>query len=74
MLEALRSRFIPNKVTLLRPMETEAPEINDLAEFVKYQVSIDGKATAYVCQNFSCKVPTTDAEKMLEFLEENVTQ
>nr|MDO8081017.1 thioredoxin domain-containing protein [Candidatus Freyarchaeota archaeon] len=68
MLKALREKFIPNKVVLFLPSEAESPEITRLAEFTKYQKSIDGKATAYVCQNYSCKFPTTDIEKMLESL------
>ena len=68
MLEALRSRFIPNKVTVLRPTEIESPRIDELAEYVKYQVSLDGKATAYVCMNFACQQPTTEVDKMLELI------
>jgi uncharacterized protein YyaL (SSP411 family) len=68
MLKALRSRFIPNKVTVFRPTEIESPHIAELAEYVKYQVSLDGKATAYVCMNFACKEPTTKVDKMLELI------
>ena len=69
MLRALRKEFIPNKVVLLRPTEVELPEIARLAEFTKYLSSKEGKATAYVCQNYSCKLPTTDIGKMLELLD-----
>ena len=31
--------------------------------------SIDGKATAYVCQNYACKAPTTDIKEMLKSLQ-----
>ncbi|UCB48350.1 MAG: thioredoxin domain-containing protein [Deltaproteobacteria bacterium] len=68
MLKALRNRFIPNKVTLFRPTEIETPHIDKLAEYLKYQVSLDGKATAYVCMNFACKQPTTEVGKMLELI------
>lgn len=70
MLKALRTPFVPNKVVLLRPSEQETPEIIHLAEFTKNQSSIDGKATAYVCLNYHCKLPTTDVSKMLELLTE----
>ncbi|MBM3241464.1 thioredoxin domain-containing protein [Candidatus Poribacteria bacterium] len=66
MLKALRERFIPNKVIILRPTEVESPEIIRLANYTKDMLSIDGKTTAYVCQNYSCKQPTTDIGKMLE--------
>jgi uncharacterized protein YyaL (SSP411 family) len=71
MVKALRTRFLPNKVVLLNPTEQESPEIAQLAEFTRNQSSIGGKATAYVCLNYNCKLPTTDIGKMLELL--NVT-
>jgi uncharacterized protein YyaL (SSP411 family) len=68
MLEALRTRFIPNKVIVFRPTELESPLVGRLAEYVKYQGSLDGKATAYVCTDFACKEPTTEVDKMLELI------
>ena len=71
MLKTLREKFVPNKVVLLLPSEEESPEIVHLAEFTKNLKSIGGKATAYVCQKYNCKFPTTDTKKILEFLEES---
>jgi hypothetical protein len=68
MLEALRTRFLPNKVVLLNPDERESPEIAELAPFIRNQSSIGGKATGYVCMNYNCRLPTTDIGKMLELL------
>jgi len=68
MLQALRRQFIPNKVVLLRPTEKEPPEITKIAEFTRAQSSLGGKATAYVCLNYQCKLPTTDIDRMLELL------
>jgi uncharacterized protein YyaL (SSP411 family) len=68
MVKALRARFLPNKVVLLNPGEQGSPEIAQLAEFTRNQSSIGGKATAYVCLNYNCKLPTTDISKMLELL------
>ena len=69
MAKALRTRFLPNKVVLLNPDERKSPEIAKLAEFTKNQSSIDGRATAYVCMNYNCKLPTTDINTMLELLD-----
>ena len=68
MLKALMTQFMPNKIALLRPSEQESPDIIHLAEFTRYQSSIEGKATAYVCFNHSCEFPTTDITKMLGLL------
>ena len=29
---------------------------------------VNGKPTAYVCENFSCKVPTTDIDEFRSFI------
>jgi len=68
MLRGLQSRYFPNKVVLLHPMEMENPEIVTLAPFARYQKSVEGKATAYVCLNYACKTPTTSVDQMLALL------
>ncbi|RXA19376.1 thioredoxin domain-containing protein [Methanosarcina sp. MSH10X1] len=67
MLEELRAYFIPNKVLIFRP-EGKDPEITDLAAYTKEQTPIEGKATAYVCQNYECQLPTTEVNEMLKML------
>jgi len=68
MVNALRAAYVPNKIVILRPTEQESPDIVRLAGFTEHHSSIDGKATAYVCLNYACKVPTTDVEEMLGLL------
>jgi uncharacterized protein YyaL (SSP411 family) len=71
MLEAIQAIYIPNKVVILRPVDQESPEISHIAPFVKDFVSIDGKATAYVCLNYYCQLPTTDINTMRGFFNSN---
>ncbi len=52
MLKALRKEFIPNKVVIFRP-DGES-EITRISDYTKDLSSKGGKATAYVCRNFSC--------------------
>ncbi len=68
MLAAAEAPFLPDKIVLLRPTEISAPAILHLADYTRYQTGVDGKATAYVCRNYSCKLPTSDTEKMLASL------
>ncbi|MBW2645392.1 MAG: thioredoxin domain-containing protein [Deltaproteobacteria bacterium] len=68
MIQALRKAFVPNKVVVFRPIEEGTPDITRIAEFTKDHVAIDGTATAYVCRNHACKEPTTDINKMIDFL------
>ena len=67
-LKTLRAQFLPNKVVLFRPCGGDSPDISHIAEFTKNLSSIDGKATVYVCTNYTCKMPTTDISKMLDLL------
>jgi uncharacterized protein YyaL (SSP411 family) len=69
MLNALNSTYIPNKVTLFRPSDEKGSIIDGLAEYTANQNSIDGKATAYVCKNYTCSAPTTDINEMLNLLQ-----
>jgi len=71
MLKAIQARYIPNKVLILRPVDQESPEINHIAPFAKGLVSIDGKATAYVCMNHSCQLPTTDVNEVMKLFNSN---
>ena len=32
-------------------------------------VPLEGKAAAYVCENFTCRLPTSDPERFAELLE-----
>lgn len=68
MLKTLRAQYAPNKVILFRPDDQESPDIALLATFTKNQKSIKGKATAYVCLNYVCELPTTDVAKMVRLL------
>ncbi len=68
MLRSLSRQFQPNAVVILRTQEKDGDAITSLAPYTRFHTSIDGKATAYVCQNFSCSQPTTDIKKMLELL------
>lgn len=68
MLRELQESFIPNKVTLFNPTETDNSAIVELARFTENQKSVGGKATAYVCRKYACESPTTDPKKMLELL------
>jgi len=65
-LSKLRKAFVPGKIVIFRP--DGEPEIINIAEYTRNLKSKDGKATAYVCRNFSCKLPTTDVGEMMKLL------
>ncbi|HDR15385.1 MAG TPA: thioredoxin domain-containing protein [Desulfobacteraceae bacterium] len=73
MLNALNSRFIPNHVALFRSTDGDSSAIDEVSEFVKNRVAMDGRATAYVCMNYACREPLTDVQEFLAFLESGET-
>ena len=69
MIHELHRRFLPNAVVLHRPANERNPEITKIAPFTAELSAIENKATAYVCRNFACELPTTDVEKMVSLIE-----
>jgi uncharacterized protein YyaL (SSP411 family) len=68
MLDAIRGIFVPNKIVILHPTGQRLPSIDDIVPFITDHSSIDGKATAYVCLDYNCQLPTKDIGSMLELL------
>ncbi len=67
MISASRRIFVPNKVLLFRP-DGDSPGITEIATFTRNHKPQHGQATAYVCQNHRCKLPTTDPGVMVASL------
>jgi len=65
MLQAMRSRFLPNKSVVL----VYGEEIRDIAPFTKDLVQVEGKTTGYVCTDHVCSLPATSPKKMMKLLE-----
>ncbi|MBP1723920.1 MAG: hypothetical protein H6Q44_1625, partial [Deltaproteobacteria bacterium] len=60
MTAAIQRKFLPNKVLLFRAEDDTGEKLADLCPFVEGMKSRDRKATAYLCEGFSCKTPLTD--------------
>jgi uncharacterized protein YyaL (SSP411 family) len=65
MLAALRKPFLPQTVVVFIPTERrEGSEIYRLAPFTRRMKAINNLPTAYVCQDFICKLPTNSVTQM----------
>lgn len=60
LLRELHQRFIPNKLVLLADSGPGQAYLSQRLSFIETTAPIDGKATAFVCENFVCQLPTTD--------------
>jgi uncharacterized protein YyaL (SSP411 family) len=65
-LAAVHSRYIPNKVLALA---SDGEDVSDLIPLLEGKTQFDGKATIYVCENYTCQAPTTDVEELAELLQ-----
>ena len=68
-LEALSSEYLPNKVVILKD-ETNEGEISKVAPYTRGHNPLNGKAAAYVCSNYECRLPTDSPARMLELIGE----
>jgi uncharacterized protein YyaL (SSP411 family) len=62
---AMQSRFVPNKVLLLKGGGDGISEMEKVTPLVRNRNSLGGRATAYVCSEDRCLAPTTDVREML---------
>jgi uncharacterized protein len=68
LIEEIYSRYIPNKVLAAAP-----PAQHDAAESIKLlagRAMIDNRATVYVCRNYTCLAPATEAKELAARLDE----
>ena len=63
LIEAARAGFAPFRHTILLD-EASREFWNERQEFTHEMKQIEGKPTAYVCQNFACQAPVTEASNI----------
>jgi uncharacterized protein YyaL (SSP411 family) len=69
MVREVHSRYIPNKVLLLADGSRSQDEVFGENSSLKMLTMVNGNATAYVCENFVCQLPTTDVDAFAKQLE-----
>ena len=74
LLETVFSRFLPNKVVVgrdtgLPPDSADTPAAVEGIPLLEGRGKLNGKATAYVCENYTCQLPVTDAATLAAQLE-----
>jgi uncharacterized protein YyaL (SSP411 family) len=62
----LRKNFFPNIVLAFQ--DPESPQTTPSIRLLEGRTMIDGKASAYVCEGFTCQLPVTTPEALIEKL------
>ena len=68
LLREIHTHYIPNRLLLLADGAVGQQWLGERLEFLKTVVPMDGKPAAFVCENFVCQLPTSDAEKLRALL------
>jgi len=61
LLETFRNLFIPNRILMVAD-EKQAADHAEIIPLAEGKKALNGKATAYVCENGTCKLPTSEPE------------
>jgi len=68
MLREVHRHFIPNKILILADGAAGQQFFRDRVEFMKSVAPLREAATAYVCEDFVCQLPTTDLKVVTNLL------
>ena len=58
MIDIIREEFRPFNVSM--HYSEESKELGELVPFIENYKAVEGRPTAYICENFSCQAPITD--------------
>ncbi len=64
MLKLINSKFLPNAVILLHQQKNADSGIDKTVPFIKNLIAIEGKSTAYVCENYACNRPVNKIDDL----------
>jgi uncharacterized protein YyaL (SSP411 family) len=64
MVDAIRSKFLPDKVVLLHPDGKDGRRLVAISPFLKEMVSAGNQPTVYVCEQYACQTPIQDVGEL----------
>ena len=70
MINSIASIYQPNSIVIYGKNGNK--DISAVMPFIiRYPPAVDGSPLVYVCQNYSCKLPTSDINTVRKLLTEN---
>jgi uncharacterized protein YyaL (SSP411 family) len=66
LLREVWTRYLPNKIVAQSPADDSAA--SDLVPLLRDRKAIDGHATAYLCENYTCQQPTVSPTELAQQL------
>lgn len=68
LLREIYSRFLPHRVMMLADGTNQQKKLSAYLPVIESMTMKDGKATAYVCENYACQLPTTERAVVAQLL------
>jgi uncharacterized protein YyaL (SSP411 family) len=69
LLRVLYSRFLPNRIVLLVDSPDTRKALAAGIPAIETMEKVEGRAAAYVCRNYTCQLPVSEASKFAELLQ-----
>jgi uncharacterized protein YyaL (SSP411 family) len=69
LLRLVGERFLPNKIVFLADGGAGQEQLAQWLPFLQGVTRLEGRATAYICEDYVCKLPTTDPKIVARLLE-----
>ena len=68
LLSEVRAHYLPSATLILADQGEGQKYLGEKLEAIRAMRKVDGKAAAYVCEDFTCKAPVTDANALRKLL------
>ena len=69
LLRTFYSRFVPNRIVLLVDSDQTRRGLAAGIPTVASMEKLDGRASAYVCHNYTCQLPVSEPAKFAELIQ-----
>lgn len=69
LLKVVHSFYLPNKVLIVHTPDDPPSFLSSHLPSLAAMTAPGGQATAYVCENFTCSAPVTDAQSLKKLLD-----
>jgi uncharacterized protein YyaL (SSP411 family) len=69
MLKSIAQHFLPFTTTIVIDSAKTRAALVPYIPTLEAMVAVDGKATAYVCENFACQLPVTEVDALAKLLQ-----
>ena len=68
-LDELRSLYVPQRIIIFKDTNKRRDPLTKLASWTENHSVINNKPTIYICEDFACRLPTTNLEKAKELIQ-----